>query len=45
MARSLRVLSDYLSGHPEALLRGRKADARTTVPVPAAAEPPQGSKP
>jgi paraquat-inducible protein B len=45
MARSLRVLSDYLGGHPEALIRGRRAD-----PTPAAAERPrppahQGSKP
>lgn len=45
MARSLRVLSDYLSGHPEALLRGRKADAKAAAPVPAASAPPQGSKP
>ena len=45
MARSLRVLSDYLSGHPEALLRGRKADAKAAAPVPAASTPPQGSKP
>ncbi|MEO8778794.1 MAG: mammalian cell entry protein, partial [Rhodanobacter sp.] len=44
MARSLRVLSDYLGGHPEALLRGRRAD-----PAPAAEAPPsppkQGDKP
>jgi paraquat-inducible protein B len=47
-ARSLRVLTDYLSVHPEALLRGRKAD-----PTPVQATPPaardtinqQGSKP
>ncbi len=35
MARSLRVLSDYLGGHPEALLRGRRAD-----PAPAGQTPP-----
>ncbi|HZX71993.1 MAG TPA: MlaD family protein [Rhodanobacter sp.] len=44
MARSLRVLTDYLGGHPEALLRGRRAD-----PPPAAQTPPSqpkaGSKP
>ncbi len=45
MARSLRVLSDYLSGHPEALLRGRKADAKAATPVPSVSAPPQGSKP
>lgn len=33
-ARSLRVLTDYLGGHPEALIRGRKAD-----PAPAKAPP------
>lgn len=32
MARSLRVFSDYLGTHPEALIRGRRAD-----PAPAAA--------
>ena len=51
MARSLRVLSDYLGVHPEALIRGRGADAKATtpepaaVPAPAARKPPQGSKP
>ena len=30
-SRALRVLSDYLQQHPEALLRGKPADA----PVPA----------
>ncbi len=52
MARSLRVLSDYLGGHPEALIRGRGADAKAAAPVPAATapapaahKPPQGSKP
>ncbi|WP_426689460.1 intermembrane transport protein PqiB [Rhodanobacter ginsengiterrae] len=47
MARSLRVLTDYLGGHPEALIRGRRPDAapadlKTTTP---AAPPVQGSKP
>ena len=32
MSRSLRVLSDYLSGHPEALLRGRRPDNRPATP-------------
>ncbi|CAM5542647.1 PqiB family protein [Rhodanobacter lindaniclasticus] len=42
MSRSLRVLSDYLGGHPEALLRGRRPDrqpasppAPTPTPAPA----------
>ena len=46
-ARSLRVLTDYLSGHPEALIRGRRPDAAPTVdttPSPAA-EPQTGNKP
>ena len=37
-ARSLRVLTDYLGGHPEALLRGRKADP---TPTPQPPPPPQ----
>ena len=45
MARSLRVLSDYLSGHPEALLRGRKADARAPASAAPVAEPAKASKP
>ena len=52
MARSLRVLTDYLSGHPEALLRGRRPDAKAAdrptaggAPVPAATPSPQGSQP
>ena len=44
-ARSLRVLTDYLSAHPEALLRGRKVDASAPVPVPPAAVPPPARKP
>jgi paraquat-inducible protein B len=40
-ARSLRVLSDYLSRHPEALIRGR----RNNDPAPAATPETQGSKP
>jgi paraquat-inducible protein B len=48
-ARSLRVLVDYLGDHPEALIRGRRPDAK---PTPAASpstapttQPSQGSKP
>jgi len=41
-ARSLRVLTDYLGSHPDALLRGRKADQAPAAP-PAATQ--QGSKP
>jgi paraquat-inducible protein B len=46
-ARSLRVLTDYLSGHPEALIRGRRADAPPTTDAtpPPATEPQTGSKP
>ncbi len=47
MARSLRVLTDYLGGHPEALIRGRRPDDKpaTTAPPAAAAKPSQGSQP
>ena len=55
MARSLRVLSDYLGAYPDALLRGRGADTKPTAPAPVAVpapaavpqppHPPQGSKP
>jgi len=46
-ARSLRVLTDYLSGHPEALIRGRRADAPPTTDAapPPATESQTGSKP
>jgi paraquat-inducible protein B len=44
MARSLRVLTDYLGGHPEALIRGRRPDAKPAA-VPPATQPQQGSKP
>jgi paraquat-inducible protein B len=50
-ARSLRVLTDYLGDHPDALLRGRRADQPLQAPPvpPAQAVPPsaptQGSKP
>jgi paraquat-inducible protein B len=47
-ARSLRVLTDYLSVHPEALLRGRKADPAPMQATPSPARDaitPQGSKP
>jgi paraquat-inducible protein B len=47
MARSLRVLTDYLGEHPEALVRGRRPDDKpaTTTPPAAAAKPSQGSQP
>ena len=47
MARSLRVLSDYLGGHPESLIRGRRADPKPAVIAapPAANQPSQGSQP
>ncbi len=50
MARSLRVLTDYLGGHPESLLRGRRPDAKpadlkSVNTTPAAVQPTQGSKP
>jgi paraquat-inducible protein B len=51
MARSLRVLTDYLGGHPEALLRGRRPDAKpadvppAAITAPPAASPTQGSQP
>ncbi|MEO6800204.1 MAG: MlaD family protein [Rhodanobacter sp.] len=44
MARSLRALADYLSGHPEALLRGRRADPAPAVQPPPS-QPNAGSKP
>ncbi|MET0330958.1 MAG: MlaD family protein [Dyella sp.] len=47
-ARSLRVLTDYLSVHPEALLRGRKADPAPMQAIPSPARDathPQGSTP
>ncbi|WP_201313311.1 MlaD family protein [Dyella sp. EPa41] len=43
-ARSLRVLTDYLGDHPDALLRGRRADDKLQ-PTPPPAAPAQGSKP
>lgn len=47
MARSLRVFTDYLDGHPEALIRGRRQDAKPTpdTTTPAPNEPQPGSKP
>lgn len=50
-ARSLRVLTDYLGDHPDALLRGRRADKPLeALPAPPAqavppSAPTQGSKP
>ena len=49
-ARSLRVLTDYLGDHPDALLRGRRANdppavAPTTPTPPPASVPVQGNKP
>jgi len=47
-ARSLRVLVDYLGDHPEALIRGRGADAkpdRVAAPLAPTNSPQQGSKP
>ena len=45
MARSLRVLTDYLGAHPEALLRGRRADSKVgTLPQPAASPKPDARK-
>lgn len=39
MARSLRVLSNYLGTHPESLIRGRKADQPLQQPVAPASRP------
>jgi len=44
MARSLRVLTDYLGAHPEALLRGRRADQKVDAP-PSSATPPAQPRP
>ncbi|MEO6926212.1 MAG: MlaD family protein [Rhodanobacter sp.] len=44
MARSLRALTDYLGGHPDALLRGRRADPSPTSQAPPS-QPKSGSKP
>jgi paraquat-inducible protein B len=44
MARSVRVLTDYLGGHPESLIRGRRPDAAPAEPKPAT-ETPQRSHP
>ncbi|GLQ46863.1 mammalian cell entry protein [Dyella lipolytica] len=45
MARSLRVLTDYLSAHPSALIRGRGEDAPPPDTGSPAVKPQQGSKP
>lgn len=48
MARSVRTLVDYLNGHPEALIRGRRPDPKPSrqaaLPAPAPAMK-QGNKP
>lgn len=44
-ARSLRVLTDYLGDHPDALLRGRRADDKPLQAPPPQDAPSQGSKP
>lgn len=47
-ARSLRVLTDYLGDHPDALLRGRRADDKplqAPMAPPPQDAPSQGSKP
>lgn len=47
-ARSLRVLTDYLSRHPESLIRGKGKDAAPAQATPAPAtstHSPQGAKP
>jgi paraquat-inducible protein B len=40
-------MTDYLGAHPDALLRGRRADDKLAPmpPSPAPVEPSQGSKP
>ena len=46
MARSLRVLTDYLGSHPEALIRGRRADPPpAAIATPPASPVPQEKKP
>ena len=47
MARSLRVLSDYLGTHPESLIRGRKADPepQSTRPAVPPSSKQQGNQP
>ncbi|MFC5740625.1 intermembrane transport protein PqiB [Dyella tabacisoli] len=44
-ARSLRVLTDYLGGQPDALIRGRKADPAPAKLIAPANPPQQESKP
>ncbi|WP_430388491.1 intermembrane transport protein PqiB [Dyella sp. 20L07] len=48
-ARSLRVLTDYLGDHPDALLRGRRIDNKPLQAQPPSQPPPgmpaEGSKP
>jgi paraquat-inducible protein B len=44
-AQSLRALTDYLSAHPDALLRGRRADPQPAADNSAPAVPPNNAKP
>ncbi|HEY4146986.1 intermembrane transport protein PqiB [Pinirhizobacter sp.] len=44
-ARSLRVLTDYLSRHPESLIRGKGKDAPPPAAPATSTNPSQGSKP
>jgi len=45
MARSLRVLTDYLGVHPDSLIRGRSADPKLTTPAQAPAASPVPAPP
>jgi paraquat-inducible protein B len=45
MAQSLRVLTDYLGAHPDALIRGRRADPSPTTDNSAPAASPSNAKP
>jgi paraquat-inducible protein B len=45
MAQSLRSLTDYLSAHPDALIRGRRADPQPVIENSAPAAAPNNAKP
>ena len=45
MAQSLRSLTDYLSAHPDALIRGRRADPPPATDNSAPAVSPNNAKP